>query len=412
MSPSTHAPFGAWRLALCKQVLALVLDGPALVGAWSLLSAHWFARRCLGLESLVDAMDGAFLSSLERALSASTSATRDLCNDCLVSVPFVRLTMLGLRPHVWLSWQLLILTIHLPYLVCGVVLLCSWRHGELARGAALCTSRAELRQLVRSHAMWIAHDLLATPLVFIVVCGVWRLPTFISLTQQRAFRRGSGVRFFAAAGSSVFLMLQDLYLLLLMATILLTAVRLPHTVSAALTLRDAYRWLWADPRWQTNDGHAAQLMVVVEEIIQRMSAHATRTGGSLPVHEEHLLDWGGSGLHAFLVADAAALTGGGLVYVSRGQVRVVPRSLTLWKPMLEAEALLALGALPKLALLPLKAVAALICVPIVSYVRWRLSSIVAPTSSTEDGEAIAAAWAVRPSAPTGERPRSSSSCGS
>ena len=386
-------PFEAWRFIAVEQFIALCLDLLCVPCILVIIYVRHLLSY-LGLRNLLIAMDPNFPGPIFEMLGREASAIgsdrrmRDgsfQADAWLAGVPLLRYMRCGLAPHIWAIRQIVIVVIHLPLLVLGGFLLLTPRHASLVHGFAACEDRPALRRLVLLNAAWLGIDVLALPFVAVVLLGVWRVPTFLSLLEQRAFHREQGWRFFAAALVSLVLMLQDVLLIVIVLLILVTGVRAPHLCSAACTLASLYRQMWSEPRWQTDDGHLTQLLQLVLTEMERQRAQARARRGEPPVSERDLAEWGASGLVHFLRTDASSQTGGGLVYVARGRVRSVPRSLSLYQGLVLSEAMLAATALPQLLLLPIKALGALVAVPIVTYLRWRLR---APALDEADEQVI------------------------
>lgn len=375
----SRRPFEAWRMMAAEHFIAILLECICVPLIFAIVVARWLLDM-FGLRALVQTMDPDFDQSFQMATQEAQAVGSDRrmrdaafqADGWIARTPLLRLTRCGLVPHVWAIRQIAVVLFHLPFLFIGGCLLLTPRHSSLVDGLTMCGGRGEMRQLVLLNLAWLIVDVLALPLVAVVMLGLWRIPTFVSLLEQRAFQRDHGWRFFAAALVSVVLMLHDLLLLVLVLLILITGVRAPHLCSAGSTLSALYRQLWSEPRWQMEDGHVAQLLQLALSEMERQRAQARARGGSPPVAESDLTEWAADGLTHFLRADASSQTGGGLVYVSRGRVRSVPRSLSLFSGLILSEAKLVAMALPQLLLLPIKVVSAFVAVPIVMYLRWRL----------------------------------------
>lgn len=244
--------------------------------------------------------------------------------------------------------------------------------------------------------------------VLATLCGilsriscVQRLSTFFSLLQQKSFTGASqSYTFASAAATTFFLLLSDLWSAFLFCFVLITCVRAPYLIHAVFSLQCAYAKLWQAVRLQTDDAHYAQ----ITQIIHEQASHSSVSVADDSDRIDDLCHYATTGLNAFLLFDASSARGGGLVHASSGNVNcatlmlpsrlvfgggtqseldkastsqlahlhVVPRSFTLFRPLIYAEARWVSARLHHIVFSPLKLVGAL-CIPIVMYLRWRLS---------------------------------------
>ena len=226
---------------------------------------------------------------------------------------------------------------------------------------------------------------------------VQRLPTFFSLLQQKSFTGASqSYTFASAAATTFFLLLSDLWSAFLFCFVLITCVRAPHLIHAIFSLQCAYAKLWRAVRLQTDDAHYAQITQIIHEQASHKSSSVSVADDSDRIDD--LCHYATTGLNAFLLLDASSARGGGLVHASSGNVNcatlmlpsrlifsggtqseldkastsqlahlhVVPRSFTLFRPLIYAEARWMSARLHHIVFSPLKLVGAL-CIPIVMY---------------------------------------------